>query len=121
MESEHNKDNEYLVYSDDDDNVSTVPEEDEAPYVQPDNPTTTRSSGRLSPKYAVSNIEPAIPVGYPNPEIVAPAETSTRRYPSRNRKTVKRLDPSHCLKEYYDNATIQCICMAQMIEKQEQK
>ena len=69
----------------------------------------------------VSNIEPAMPVRYPDPELMTPVETSERRYPSRNRKAVKRLDPSHSSRGSYDNTMVQYICMAQMAEKQEQK
>ena len=80
------EDNEDLVYSDDDDNLSTVPEEDVEPYAQPDSHNTTRRPGRLSPRPVVSNIAPAVPVSYPDPELVAPAGTSERRHLSRERK-----------------------------------
>ena len=89
VESEDNEDDEYLLYSDDADNLSALPEEHEEPHVQPDHPTTTRSSGRLSPRSVARNIEPAMPVSYPDPELVVPAETLEKRYPSRNLKAVK--------------------------------
>ena len=43
--SEHEDD---LVYSDNDDNLSIIPEEDKEPYVSPDN--LNRRPGRLSPR-----------------------------------------------------------------------
>ena len=121
VEPEDNEHDEDLVFSDDDDNLSTIPEEDEEPYVQPDNHNITRCSGRLSPRSVVSNIEPAIPLSYLDPELTALADTSERRYPSRNRKAVKRLDPFHNSKRSYDNTMIQYMCMVKMAEKQEQK
>ena len=69
----------------------------------------------------VSDIEPATPVSYPDPGLAGSADTSIRRYPSRYRKAVNRLVPSHSSKGSYDNAMIQYMCMEQVAEKQEQK
>ena len=104
--SEHEDD---LVYSDNDDNLSIIPEEDDEPYASPD--SLNRRPGRLSPRSVVSNIEPAMPVSYPDPELMTPVETSERRYLSRNRKAVKRLDSSHSSKGSYDNTMVQYMCM----------
>ena len=68
MEPEDNEHDKDLVYSDDDDNLSTVPEEDVEPYVQHDNHNIIRSYGRMSPRSVVSNIEPAMSVKYPDSE-----------------------------------------------------
>ena len=46
---------------------------------------------------------------------------SPRRYPSRNRAAVKRLDPSDGTGGSYDKALVQYICMAQVADKHEQK
>ena len=69
----------------------------------------------------VSNIEPAVPVNYPDPELIAPAAESPRRYPSRNRKQVQRLDPSKSTKGSYDHAMIQYLCMSQVAEKKSKR
>ena len=69
----------------------------------------------------VSNIEPAVPVNYPDPELIAPEAESPMRYPSRNRKAVQKLDPSHNTRGSYDNAMIQYLCMSQVAEKEKQK
>ena len=109
-----------LTYSDED-NMSTVSEVHNEIQSQPNNSARLSNQGRLSPTSVISNIEPAVPVNYPDPDLIAPAAESPRRYPTRNRKQVQRLDPSKSTKESYDHAMIQYLCMSQMAEKEEQK
>ena len=48
------------------------------------------------------------------------AEATGRRYSSRNRANVERLDPSGS-GQSYDKALLQYMCMAQIVEQQKQK
>ena len=110
VESEDSDNEDDITYSDDGENPRAVPDESDELYVQPDNANRLRRPGRLSPTSVISNIEPAVAADYPNPDMT-PAE-APRRYPSRNRRTVQRLDPSYSTRESYDNAMIQYMCMS---------
>ena len=106
MESEDSNEDDDLSYSNDDGNPITVSEAHKEPNIQPANSPKPKSPEKLSPRSKVSNVESATPVSLhnysPNKEIevesfepVTPVATHPRRYPSRNRTAVKRLDLSH--------------------------